>query len=680
MHTETIELAGRPVTFETGAIARQATGAVLVSQGDTVLMACVAAEQKPTRLDYMPLTTEYRHRHSAAGRIPGSYERRETRPSEPETLWSRLVDRSIRPLFPDAWNFDTQVVITPLSYDPGTDIPVLAISAAAAALMISSIPWEGPVVGVRVARVDGRLVAFPAPDELARGDLDLVVSCNRDGIVMVEGGCQEVGEQVVVEALALARSSAVALFDALERLRAAAGKEKRAVAPAAPDAELSRQVREAAEALLRDALRVPEKLARAQARREAKARALEALGLGPEAGDAVAGRRAEAADLLEDLERTLMRLEALDGRRADGRGPKDIRGITCRAGWLKRTHGSSLFTRGETQAVVTCTLGTDQDAQSIETLDGQVTHRFLLHYNFPPYCVGEVRPLRGPGRREIGHGYLARRALAAVLPPVEVSPYTIRLESLITESNGSSSMASVCGGALALMDAGIPIKAPVAGIAMGLVKEGERFVVLSDILGDEDHIGDMDFKVAGTAGGITAIQLDNKLGSLPDEVMGQALEQAREGRLHILGEMGKALEAPRPDLAPHAPRVASVRIEKNRIRDLIGSGGRTIRALQEVTGVKIDISDDGLVKVFGKTSDQLARARERIDDLTGVPELGRTYQGRVVACKPFGSFVRLFEGIEGLVQGVELSEGSVVAVRVSGVTAQGKIALERERS
>ncbi len=678
MHTETIDLAGRPVTFETGAIARQATGAVLVSQGDTVLMACVAAEQKPTRLDYMPLTTEYRHRHSAAGRIPGSYERRESRPSEPETLWSRLVDRSIRPLFPDAWNYDTQVVITPLSYDPETDVPVLAISAAAAALMISSIPWEGPVVGVRVARVDGAMVAFPTPADLARGDLDLVVSCNRDGIVMVEGGCQEVSEQVVVEALALARSAAAPLFEALARLQAAAGKEKRAVAPVEPDLELSRQVREAAEALLREALRVPEKQARAQARREAKASALEALGLGPDVDDPK--RRGAVEDLLEDLERTLMRLEALEGRRADGRGPKDIRGITCRAGWLKRTHGSSLFTRGETQAVVTCTLGTDQDAQSIETLDGQHTQRFLLHYNFPPYCVGEVRPLRGPGRREIGHGYLARRALSAVLPPIDVSPYTIRLESLITESNGSSSMASVCGGALALMDAGIPIKAPVAGIAMGLVKEGERFVVLSDILGDEDHIGDMDFKVAGTTGGITAIQLDNKLGSLPDEVMGQALDQAREGRLHILGEMDKALAAPRADLAPHAPRVATIRVEKNRIRDLIGSGGRTIRALQETTGVKIDIGDDGLVKVFGKTSEQLARARERIDDLTGVPELGRTYQGRVVACKPFGSFVRLFEGIEGLVQGVELSEGSVVAVRVSGVTAQGKIALERERS
>lgn len=677
MQQETIELAGRPLTFETGEVARQATGAVLVSQGDTVLMACVAAEVKPTRLDYMPLTTEYRHRHSAAGRIPGSYDRRETRPSEPETLTSRLIDRSIRPLFPDAWRYDTQVVITPLSYDPSTDLPVLAISAATAALMISSIPWEGPVVGVRVGRIDGALVAFPAPADLARGDLDLIVTVSEQGIVMVEGGCQEVAEEVIVEALALARAAAAPLFEAVSRLRAAAGVTKRVLAPEEGDAELARQVREAAEPLLREALRVPEKLARAQAVREAMARALEALGLGPAAEDAA--RRDAAKEQLDELERALLRAETLEGRRADGRGPADVRAIACRAGWLKRTHGSALFTRGETQAVVTCTLGTDQDAQSIETLDGQLTQRFLLHYSFPPYCVGEVRPLRGPGRREIGHGYLARRALAAVLPPLDVSPYTIRLESLITESNGSSSMASVCGGALALMDAGLPIKAPVAGIAMGLVKEGERFVVLSDILGDEDHIGDMDFKVAGTRAGVTAIQLDNKLGSLPAEVMTQALDQARAGRLHILGEMDKTLAAPRPDLAPHAPRVATVRVERNRIRDLIGSGGRTIRALQESTGVKVDIGDDGLVKLFGRSSEQLQRARERVNDLTGLPELGRTYQGRVVACKPFGSFVRLFEGIEGLVQGVELTEGATVSVRVSGVTAQGKLALERDR-
>jgi polyribonucleotide nucleotidyltransferase len=676
MHQVTIELAGRPVTFETGAIARQATGAVLVSSGETVLMACVAAEAKPTRLDYMPLTTEYRHRHSASGRIPGSYERRETKPSEQETLWSRLVDRTIRPLFPETWCYDTQVVITPLSYDPTTDVPVLAISAAAAALMISTIPWQGPVVGARVARVDGALVAFPTPQELARGDLDLVVSANKDGIVMVEGGCREVAEDVIVEALALARRSVEPLFAALEQLRAAAGKPKRAVAAPGEgkDAELAGRVQALGEAPLREALRLTEKQARNDAVRGVIDATLTALGL-PEGDE----RRAEAREQLEELKGKLMRLDALDGRRVDGRSPTDIRAIACKADWLKRTHGSSLFTRGETQAVVTCTLGTERDAQSIETLDGMVEQRFLLHYNFPPYCVGEVRPLRGPGRREIGHGYLARRALAGVLPSQDECPYTIRLESLITESNGSSSMASVCGGALALMDAGIPIRAPVAGIAMGLVMEGERFVVLSDILGDEDHIGDMDFKVAGTTSGVTAIQLDNKLGSLPDAVMTRALDQARAGRLHILGEMGKTLTSPRPDVKPHAPRVRTVRIEKNRIRDLIGQGGKTIRALQEATGVKIDIGDDGLVKIFGTSAEQLGEALARVEDLTGVPELGRTYQGRVVAAKPFGSFVRLFEGIEGLVQGVELTEGSIVAVRVSGVTGHGKIALERER-
>ncbi len=676
---EAIELGGRTVTFETGAIARQADGCVLVTCEDTVLMAVVAAEAKPTRLDYMPLTTEYRHRYSAAGRIPGSYDRREARPTELETLTSRLVDRSIRPLFPDAWCFDTQVIVTPLSYDPTTDPAVLAISAAAATLGLSSIPWEGPVAGVRVGRVDGALVAFPTPEQLAASDLDLVVTATRDGIVMVEGGAREVPEDVILDAFALARREAAPLHDLLDRLAAAAGRSKRAVAAPAEDADLLARVRAAGEGPLGAALDVAAKLERYAALRAAQDAALLALGLGADCPPEREAERKAAAEALGELKRDLMRARAIEGRRLGGRGPADVRAISGRAGWLKRCHGSALFTRGETQAVVTCTLADDQSAQRVETLDGERSERFLLHYAFPPYCVGEVKPLRGPGRREIGHGHLARRALLPVLPEADAMPWVVRLESTITESNGSSSMASICGGALALMDAGVPLRRPVAGIAMGLVMEGERFVVLSDILGDEDHIGDMDFKVGGTTEGVTAIQLDNKLGALPDAVMSKALGQARDGRLHILGEMAKILATPRAELSPFAPRVKTTRIDRNRIRDLIGAGGKTIRALQEATGVTVNVEQDGLVKVFGRDAAALDDAMARIADLTGTPEVGKTYVGRVTAVKHFGSFVRLFEGIEGLVAGVELSEGASVTVRVAGVNHQGKLVLERER-
>ena len=676
---ETVRLGEREVGFETGAIARQASGAVMLSAGETVLMAVVTADQKPTTLDYMPLTTEWRNKYAAAGRIPGSYDRRESRPTELETLTSRLIDRSIRPFFPKGWSYDTQMIIHPLSHDPTVDGAVLGISAAAAALAISSVPWDGPVAGVRVARVDGGLVAFPTPAALARADLDLVVSVGRAGIVMVEGGGREVDEAVVLEAFDLARAAGAPVLDLIDRLRAAAGKEKRACAAPHKDEALAARVEAAAKERLLRALEVKEKHARHAATAAAAEEALAELGLGPDTADAAG--RAGAKKLLEGLKKALVRQGVIEGRRLGGRRPEDVREISGRVGWLKRSHGSALFTRGETQAIVTCTLGRERDAQSVETLDGERRERFLLHYNFPPYSVGETKPLRGPGRREIGHGHLARRALAPLIPPPDVLPYTVRLESTITESNGSSSMASICGGCLALQDAGVPLARPVAGIAMGLVQEGDRYVVISDILGDEDHVGDMDFKVGGTEKGVTAIQLDNKIGAVPPEVMQRALAQARQGRLHILAEMAKILPWSRPELSPIAPQVATLRIARNRIGELIGPGGKTIKGIQADTGADVEVDDDGLVKIYAGSRDALDRARARVEDVTGIPELGKEYAARVVAVKPFGSFVRLFAGVEGLLSGVvELEEGSQVQVRVSGVNAEGKLVLERLRA
>jgi polyribonucleotide nucleotidyltransferase len=626
----------------------------------------------------MPLTTEYRLRFSAAGRIPGNYDRRESRPSEFETLTSRLIDRSVRPFFPGSWCYDTQVLVTPLSYDPGTDPGVLGISAAAAALCVSDIPWGGPVAGVRVGRVDGELALFPAPEQLERSDLDLVVSVGLDGIVMLEGGCDEVTEPVLLEALLLVRRAAAPVLELLQKLREA-GRPKRPHSAPEPDAGLRERVTALAEQPLREALEVEEKLERYKAVAACKDRVLEQLEAAAEAElDPTA--RAGVAEILDQLKKKIIRAGVVEGRRIGGRGPTDIRPISGRAGWLKRCHGSSLFTRGETQAVVTCTLGTQRDAKNIETLDGNQVDRFLLHYNFPPYSVGEVRPLRGPGRREIGHGHLARRALLPAIPSQDEAPYTIRVESLITESNGSSSMATVCGGSLALLDAGVKLKRPVAGIAMGLVKEGERLVVLSDILGDEDHVGDMDFKVCGTSEGVTAIQLDNKLGALPDEVMQQALEQARSGRLHILERMAGIRSGAREDLSPHAPRVASLQIETNRIGTLVGPGGKTIRGLEAEFGVSVVVDEAGRVSIYGTGAETIKRVLERVKFLAGIPRLGEVYDGVVVGVQPYGSFVRLFEGIDGLLADQQLPVNQRVKVKVSGVNPRGRLVLERAES
>ncbi len=709
-------LGGRDVVLETGRIARQANGAVLVRAGDTVvLVTAVAAAEPRAGTDFFPLTVEYRERLSAAGRFPGGYRKREGRTSDREILSCRLIDRTIRPLFPEGFRSEVQILATVLAYEPGSDPETLSILGAAAALEVSDIPFAGPVAGIRVAKnTAGEWFVFPetAPPE-SDLELDLVLSLGRDGLVMMEGEAREATEADLVEAIRKAREAAGPLHALLEEARAACGKPKREFSAPAPDPVLAAAVREIALAPMQAALRIAGKQERAlaveNAVRESMQRLSERFGneraKEPVESDESGSGRAEpgeprseargaavlkdlkdrATEMLHGLESEILRRNVLEENlRADGRAPDAIRPIDCEAGLLPRVHGSALFTRGETQALVVATLGTGQDEQEVESVAGIARERFQLFYNFPSYAVGEVRPIRGPGRREIGHGNLARRALEAVLPPPDRFPYTIKIESEITESNGSSSMATVCGGCLALMDAGIPILRPVAGIAMGLIQEGGKAVVLSDILGVEDHLGDMDFKVAGTIEGITAVQLDNKVGSLPLDLLESALEQARRGRLHILEEMRKALAEPRSDLSTLAPRIAVIQIRPHRIRDLIGPGGRHIQDLQHDTGTKVEVDDTGRVRIYAFDAAALQHARRRVHDLTGEPRVGSVYRGTVTGVKDFGYFVRLFQGIEGLVHVSEagdgtgscVSEGDPVIVKVLGVE-QGKIQLSR---
>ncbi len=685
MWRQSVEIGKRRITFETGRIARQAESAVLVADGDTVLLVAVsAAESTKGGLGFFPLTVEYREKFSAAGRFPGGYRKREGRISDHEILSSRLIDRTIRPLFAKAFKVETQVQVTVLSYDPETDPEVLAISGGAAALHRSSLPWAGPVAGVRVARVDGRLVAMPGGEEREHATLDLVVAAGPGGLVMVEGEAAEATEAEVVEALLFAQEAAAPLCAAMEAMRTATGLDKRVLEVSEPAAELLAQVIALSREPLREATQIADKRQRRERIAAVRKVVVETLAGEREETDPPAADAATVEALVDDLLQEVIRESILSvRRRLDGRGPTDIRPISGEAGWLPRAHGSSLFTRGETQAMVVCTLGTGSDEQEVENLAGVHRERFLLYYNFPPYSVGEVRPLRGPGRREIGHGTLAHRALAPTLPPAAAFPYTIKIESDISESNGSSSMATVCGGALALMDAGVPITRPVAGVAMGLIMEGAAVAVLSDILGDEDHLGDMDFKVAGTERGITALQMDNKLGSLPRAVLEQALEQARIGRMHVLAEMAKVLAAPRPDLAPHAPRIAVEKIRVNRIRDLIGPGGRIIQDLQAETGTKIDVDDDGTVRIAAPGGAGLEAALRRVRELCGEPEVGSVYRGTVTGVKEFGCFVRVMGSIEGLVHASELTglgeigEGDSMDVRVLGVDDRGRLKLAR---
>ena len=693
--------------FDIGRIAGQAGGAVWLTVGRAVLLATATARREAAAgLGFFPLTVEYREKMAGGGRIPGSFFRREGRATTREILCSRIVDRSIRPFFPAGFACETQALATLHSFDPAADTDVHAITAVSLALLLSDIPWAGPVAGVRVIATDGAVTTFPDPRERAAAALDLVVAVSAAGLVMVEGTAREAPEEHVLAALEAAQAAARPLLNLQAQVRGRSGRPKRdwAASRAVPEAgaidanQIAADLDPVFAASGKEARRAAlAQLVERHAAAQADAREPDRVA-GP-AGDRDedGGSRGEAADeerrsAVEAVVRAEIRRRALAGRRLDGRGPSDVRPIWGEVGCLPAAHGSALFTRGETQALASCTLGSSGDEQLIEEPAGVTRDRFLLHYNFPSYSVGEVRPLRGPGRREVGHGHLARRALLPVLPEPDRFPYTLRLEAEITSSNGSSSMATVCGGCLALMDAGVPLRAPVAGIAMGLIREAGESVILSDILGDEDHLGDMDFKVAGTRDGVTAVQLDNKLGSIEPEVLARALEQARSGRLRILDAMAKVLAAPRAEVAAHAPHVERVRIRPPRIRDLIGPGGRHIQAIQQEADVTIDIGDDGAVTIFGRPGARMQTAARRVRHYTGEPDKGKIYRGRVSGVQDFGCFVELFHGIEGLVHISDLGPGRIghpsevaavgdeMLVKVLGTTRDGKLQLSRAQA
>ena len=668
MWTRSVTIDDREIAFETGAIARQANGAVIVREGDTTLLVTVTASRRPKDADFLPLFVEYRFKAAAAGTIPGSFLRREGRITDDEVLFSRIIDRTIRPLFAKTYRWDTQVLVTVLSSGAESDLAGLGLCGVALALAISDLPFEGPVAGLRFGRRDGLTIAMPPRHERDELDLEVFVSAHRGGIVMVEGGGREAPESEAIAALTDATEQLAPVFALIDEARAEVGKAKRELPAAPPPPEGAEAVEARARPGLLEVYTIAEKMARG--------RALSALREAIE--DEFAETCPDAGAVVDALHKRLVRERTLAGTRLDGRGPEDIRAISGMVRWLPVPHGSALFTRGETQAIVTATLGTERDAQLVEGPDGAERRRFLLHYNFPPFSVGEVRPMRGPGRREIGHGRLAWQALQRLLPDDDAFPYTLRVESTITESNGSSSMATVCGGCLAMMDAGVPLPRPVAGIAMGLMVEGDEVVVLSDILGDEDHVGDMDFKVAGTSKGITAIQLDNKIGAVAPEIMARAFEQAARGRLHILGEMAKILEGPRTDLPPGVPRAISLKISTNRIGSLVGPGGKHIRGIESESGATVSVDDEGTVTIFAPSDSMLEKARELVVDFTGLPKVGESYLGTVTTVKPFGAFVRIFEGIEGLVQAEQFgsrpaSPGQKVPIKVKGMSSRGKI-------
>ena len=682
------EFSGRQLSIEVGRMAKQADGAALVCFGETmVLVTAVAARSGREGIDFFPLTCDYQERTFAAGKIPGGFFKREGRPSEKEILTSRLIDRPIRPLFPEGFMSETQVIATVLSHDRENDPDVIALTGASAALHVSDIPFHGPIAAVRMGRIAGQLIVNPTQGQLEQSELNMVVAGSRDGIVMVEGGAQMLPEDVMLDALFTAHQALQVILDLQDELQRAVGVPKRAITVAQRDEALFARFEAATTPRIQAAFQVSGKHERAAAVRQVEDEAVAKFSTEfPEQTKTLRG-------LCEEVKSRVLRGAIVsEGRRVDGRGLKDIRPITCEVGVLPRTHGSGLFTRGETQALVVATLGTSSDEQKIDALIGEHFKKFMLHYNFPPFSVGEVKFLRSPGRREIGHGALAERALQAVLPVEEEFPYTIRVVSEILESNGSSSMATVCGGTLSLMDAGVPIKAPVAGIAMGLIKEGDAVRILSDILGDEDHLGDMDFKVAGTAEGITALQMDIKIGRVTRDIMREALYQAREGRLHILQAMAATMPRPRTDLSAHAPRIVTLKIRPEKIRDVIGPGGKVIRSIIDETGVKIDVEDDGTVLIASSDGTAMQRAVELIQGITAEAEVGRIYKGTVRKIVDFGAFVEILPGTDGLlhisqigpgrVQRVSdvLKEGDEVMVKVLEVDKQGKIRLSRKEA
>src|SRR5688572_12336617 len=688
--TVTFDFGGRPMTIETGRLAKQAAGAVLVTYGETaVLVTATYADPRPG-IDFFPLTVDYVEKTSAAGKIPGGFFKREGRLSDREVLVSRFIDRSIRPLFADGYRDETQITATVLSADGENTPDIPAFIGASAALAISEIPFLGPIAAVRLGRIDDRWIVNPTPEESTACDIDLVVAGSRGALVMVEGGAKQVPEPEILAGLKRAHQEIVAAIDSIEALQKRVGAAKIAVSPPADRSDLAARVRAQAETRLAQAVQIRAKHERYEAIAEIEKEVVDSFVTAFREApaqlatlSAIEKRQAELRDLssgvkeiLHDLRSELMRKRILDdGVRIDGRRSDEIRPIACEVRALPRPHGIALFTRGETQAMVFTTLGGQSDEQTIDALTARTSKRFYLHYNFPPFSVGEARMLRGPGRREVGHGNLAERALAQVLPDLEGFPYTIRVVAETLESNGSSSMATICGGTLSLMDAGVPLLAPVAGIAMGLIEEGSRVAILSDILGDEDHLGDMDFKVAGTRAGITALQMDIKIRSVDWTVLERALEQARVGRLHILDRMEEETKSelvefrPRAELSRYAPRVKMITIKPDRIRDIIGPGGKVIRGIQDATGTKIDIDDSGIVTIFSPDTAALELAEGMVNELTQEAELDRVYLGKVKRITDFGAFVEIFPGTDGLIHISHLAEGRVE--KVTDVVSEG---------
>ncbi|HEX2018660.1 MAG TPA: polyribonucleotide nucleotidyltransferase [Aurantimonas sp.] len=685
-HKVEIDWAGRPLTLETGKVARQADGAVLATYGETVVLATVVSEKQPKAgFDFFPLTVNYQEKTFAAGKIPGGFFKREGRPSEKETLTSRLIDRPIRPLFAEGYKNDTQVVLTVLQHDLENDPDVVAMVAASAALTLSGVPFMGPIGGARVGYINGEYKLNPHVDEMGESKLDLIVAGTEDAVLMVESEAHELAEDIMLGAVMFGHRGFQPVIDAIIKLAEHAAKEPRE--HQAPDrSTLEQEMLQLVEGELRDAYKNTDKMARYAAVDAVKAKVT--AHFLPEDAEAATYTKEEVSAVFKSLQAKIVRWNILDtGTRIDGRDLQTVRTIVSEAGVLPRTHGSALFTRGETQALVVATLGTGEDEQFVDALTGTYKERFLLHYNFPPYSVGETGRMGSPGRREIGHGKLAWRAIRPILPAQEQFPYTIRAVSEITESNGSSSMATVCGTSLALMDAGVPLSRSVAGIAMGLIKEDERFAVLSDILGDEDHLGDMDFKVAGTSEGITSLQMDIKIQGITEEIMQIALDQAKGGRLHILDEMAKALSTSRAELGEYAPRIEVMQIPTDKIRDVIGAGGKIIREIVEKTGAKINIDDTGTVKIASSSAKEIEAARKWIHSIVAEPEVGEIYEGTVVKTVEFGAFVNFFGSRDGLVHisqlGAErvakttdvVKEGQKVWVKLMGFDERGKVRL-----
>lgn len=686
MTTVEVEIRGKRLFIETGEMAKQSDGAVVVRYGDTVVLAtAVAAKHAREGLDFFPLTVDYQEKAYAAGKIPGGYFKREGRPSQKEVLTSRLVDRPIRPLFPKGFYCETQGIVSVLSYGEENVAEVLGITGISAALMLSDIPFEGPVAAVKVGRINGDFIINPDLSESEKLDMNLVVAGTEDSVLMVEGEALEVSEATLLQAIDYAHSEIKRITAIQKDLRNTAGKGKRLLTPPVVEEELRDKVKAYVIERMKDAVEIPDKQRRQETLDMILDETIKQFNT-PEKDITK-----DVADAFFELERNLVRRMIIEeGIRTDGRKPDEIRHISARVGILPRAHGSALFVRGETQALVTTTLGTADDEQKIETLEGETYKTFMLHYNFPPFSVGEVKPLRSPGRREIGHGALAERALKPAIPSKEVFPYTIRVVSDILESNGSSSMATVCGGTLALMDAGVPIKAPVAGIAMGLIQEGDKNIVLTDILGLEDHLGDMDFKVTGTEKGITAFQLDVKTGGINTSIMEKALEQARQGRLFILNKMKEVISSPREKLAQYAPRIYTMQIKQEKIRDVIGTGGKVIRGIIEQTGVKIDINDAGVINIASSDETSAQKAIDIINGIIAEAELGRIYIGKVKRIVDFGAFVEIMPGTEGLLHISQidekridkvtdvLKEGEEVPVKVIEIDKMGRIRLSRK--